>query len=105
MRFGQVAKSIQKAAHRGLGGDATALGAADSVGDRRHHVAARFGQLRAENGAGEILVAFTRPGLGAKPTLALTPESAQPSPLLRFRVAAWIAAASCTESRLPDSSA
>ena len=60
--FGQVAKSIEKTAHRGLGCDATALGAANAVGDRRDDVAARLRQLPAENGAGEILVALARSG-------------------------------------------
>ena len=54
--LGQVAKSVEKAAHRGLGGDAAAFGAADAIGDRGDHVAARLGQFRAEHGAGEILV-------------------------------------------------
>ena len=64
--LGQVAKPIKKAAHRGFGRDAAALGAADAVGNRRHHVAARLRQLPAENGAGEILVALARPGLRRK---------------------------------------
>ena len=69
--LGQIAKSVQEAAHRGLGRLAAALGAADPIGDRRHHVAARLGQLRAENGAGEILVALARPGLRGEPDTCL----------------------------------
>ncbi len=61
--LGQIAKAVEKAAHRGLGGDAAAFSAADAVGDRRNNVAARLGQFLAEDGAAEILVALARPGL------------------------------------------
>ena len=64
--LGQVAKTVEETAHRGLGGDAAALGAADAVGDRRHHVAARLRQLPAEYGAAEILVALARSGFGGE---------------------------------------
>ena len=73
-RLGQIAEPVEETAHRDLGGLAAALGAADAVGDRRDHVAARLGQLRAEHGAGEILVAFARAVSEANPTLTLTPE-------------------------------
>ena len=69
--LGQVAKSVEETAHRGLGGDAAAFGAADAVGDRRHDVAARLRQLPAEHGAGEILVALARPGLRSEPHAGL----------------------------------
>jgi hypothetical protein len=62
--LGEIAESVEKAAHRHLGGDATAFGATDPVGDCRHHVASRLRQLAAEDGAGEILVARTRSRLG-----------------------------------------
>ena len=45
--LGQIAKSVQEAAHRGLGRNATALRAADSIGDRGDHFLARLGQLSA----------------------------------------------------------
>jgi hypothetical protein len=70
-RFGQIEKSIQKTAHRGLGRHAAALCAPNSVGDRRDNVPARFRQLEAENGAGEILVAFARSGLRGEPHACL----------------------------------
>ena len=60
--FWQVPKSVDEAAHRGLGRHAAALRAADSVGDGRHHLPARLGKLGAENGGDEILVALARPG-------------------------------------------
>jgi hypothetical protein len=59
----QIAKSIEKAAHRGLGRHATAFRAANSVGNGRHHIPARLWQFRTENGTSEILVVFTRPSL------------------------------------------
>ena len=61
--LGQIAKPVEEAAHRGLGGDAATLRAADAVGDRGDHFRARLGQLRADHGAGEILVVLARPGL------------------------------------------
>ena len=57
----QVPKSVEKAAHGGLGGDAAALGAADPVRDRRHNFAPRLGQFRADDRGGKILVLFARP--------------------------------------------
>jgi len=45
--LGQIAKSVQEAAHRGLGRNATALRAADAIGDRGNYLLARLGQLRA----------------------------------------------------------
>ena len=59
-RLRQVAEAVKKAAHRHFRRDAAAFGAADSVGDRRHEVAARPRQLPAEDRAGEILVALAR---------------------------------------------
>src|SRR5215470_14333167 len=44
----------------------TALGAADAIGNGGDDVAARPGQFHAENGAGEVLVALARAGLGGK---------------------------------------
>ena len=41
--LGQLAHSVQKAADCGFGGDAAALGAADSVGNGGNDVPARFG--------------------------------------------------------------
>src|SRR5262249_42531868 len=64
-------KSIQKTTHGGLGCDPTALGAANSIGDRRHHIPARFWQLQAENGAGEILVAFAGSSFRGEPHACL----------------------------------
>ncbi len=64
--LGQVPKSVEKAAHGDFGGDAAAPGAADSVGDRRHHLAARFGQFRADHCGGEILVLLARPSFRGK---------------------------------------
>ena len=64
--FGHVAEAIEKTAHRSLCGDPATLGAADAVGNRRNHVAPRLRQFRAENGAGEILVAFARSGVRGK---------------------------------------
>jgi hypothetical protein len=61
-RLGQVAEPVEKAPHRGFRGDPPALGAADAVGDRRHHFLARLGQLGADQRAGEIVVAGARPG-------------------------------------------
>jgi len=58
--LGQVAKSIEKTAHRGLGRDAAPLCTANSIGDCRHHLLPRLGQLVPENGASEVLVAFAR---------------------------------------------
>ena len=58
--LGKVPKSVEKAAHGGLGGDAAALGAADPVGDRRHHLLARLRQFRADDRGGEILVLLAR---------------------------------------------
>ena len=79
-RLGQIAKAVEKAAHRGFGGDAAALGAADAVGDRRDDVAARLGQLPAKHGAAEILVALARPGLRSEPDGGLDAgRAAQPS--------------------------
>ena len=78
--LGQIAKSIQEPAHRDLGRFAAALGAANSIGDRRHHVPARRGQLRAENGAGEILVAFARSGLRGEPDTHLDAGNALSHP-------------------------
>ena len=46
--LGQIAKSIEETAHRGLGRGAAALCAADSIGDRRDHFLARLGQFRAD---------------------------------------------------------
>ena len=69
--LGQIAKSIEEAAHRDLGRLAAAFGAADAVRDRRHHVAARLGQFGAENGAGKIFVAFARSGLRDEPDACL----------------------------------
>ena len=73
--LGQVAKSVEKPAHRGFGGGAAALGAADAVGDRRDHLLARLGQLGAVKGGGEILVCLRGPVFEAKPTRACTPSS------------------------------
>ena len=58
--LGQVAKSIEKTAHCGLGRDVAPLCTANSIGDCRHHLLPRLGQLVAENGASEVLVAFAR---------------------------------------------
>ena len=60
----QVPEAVEKTAHGELGGDASALGAADAVGDRRHHLAARFGQFRADDRGGEILVLLARSLVG-----------------------------------------
>ena len=46
-RLGQIAKSVEEAAHRGLGRDAAALRAADAIGDRGDHLLPRLGQLGA----------------------------------------------------------
>jgi hypothetical protein len=64
--LGHVAKAVEKTAHRGFGGDAAALGAADAVGDGRNHVATRLRQFPAEDGAAKILVALARPGFRGK---------------------------------------
>jgi hypothetical protein len=64
--LGNVAESIQKAAHSGLSRDAAALCARDSVSDCRRNAPVWRGQLRGENGADEVFVAITRPGLGAE---------------------------------------
>ena len=61
--LGQIAESVQEAAHRSLGRNAAALRAADAVGDRGDQLLARLGQLRAQQGAGEIFVVLARPGL------------------------------------------
>ena len=45
--LGQIAKSVQEAAHRGLGRNAAALRAADAIGDRGDHFLPRLGQLSA----------------------------------------------------------
>src|SRR5690348_18270848 len=66
-RFGQVAKSVEKTAHCGLGCNTSTLGTANSIGDRGHYVPARLWKLGAENGAGEILIAFARAGIGEEP--------------------------------------
>ena len=60
--FRKVAHPVQKAAHRGFGGDATALGAADAIGDRRDDVATRFGQVRTEYRARKVLIVGTWTG-------------------------------------------
>ncbi len=65
--FGQIAKSIQKTTHGGLGCHAAALCAPNSIGDRRDNVPARLWQLKAKNGAGEILILFARSGLRGEP--------------------------------------
>ena len=72
---GKSQKPSRKPRTASLGGDASALGAADAVGDRRHHFAARLGQFCADDRAGEILVLLARPLVGENPTLALTPAS------------------------------
>jgi hypothetical protein len=52
----KVPESVEKATHRRLSGDAAALGAADPVGDSRHHFLARLRQFGANDRGGEILV-------------------------------------------------
>src|ERR1035437_2358749 len=89
-RLGQIAKSIQETAHRDLGRLAAALGAANSIGDRRHHVAARLRQLRAENRAGEILIAFARSGLRDEPDTYLDAGNPLSHRRSNSRPAAWI---------------
>jgi len=66
-RLGQIAESIQEAAHRDLGRYTAALRASHPVGDCGDHVGARLGQLRTENDAGEVLIVFARTGLGGEP--------------------------------------
>jgi hypothetical protein len=83
--LGQVAKSVEKPTHRGFGCHAAALGAANSIGDRRHRIPARPRQLRAENRAGEILVAFARSGLGGEPHAGLNAGNPLNHQRLRFR--------------------
>ena len=65
--LGQIAKSVQEAAHRGLGRNAAALRTADAIGDRGDHLLARLGQLGTEQGAGEIFVVLAPPGLRGEP--------------------------------------
>ena len=62
----QIPESVEKTAHREFRGDAAALGAADPVGDRRHHLPARLGQLSANDRGGEVLIPLARPFFGAK---------------------------------------
>jgi hypothetical protein len=64
--LGNVAESIQKAAHSSLSRNAAALCTRDSVSDCRRNAPARRGQLRGENSADEVFVSVTRPGLGAE---------------------------------------
>ena len=71
--LGQVPEPVEKAAHGGFGGHPAAPGAADSVGDRRHHLTPRLEQIRPDNGGGEILVLSARPFVGGESTLARTP--------------------------------
>ena len=81
--LGQVAKAVEKAAHRGFGGDTAALGAANAVGDSGDDVAARLWQFPAEHGAAEIFVALARSGLGGEPHACLdarNPLSHRPNP-------------------------
>src|SRR5262249_39239071 len=87
--LGQVAKAVEEAAHRGLGGDAAALAAADAVGARGDDVAARFRQFPAEDGAAEILVTLARSGLGGEPDACLdagNPLSHRPSDAVLLRI-------------------
>ena len=65
-RLGNLAKTVEKETDGGLGGDATAPGAADAVGDDGGDVAAFGRRGSAEHTADEILVAFPRPGLGGE---------------------------------------
>ena len=65
--LGQVAEPVEKTAHRHLGGDTTALGAADAIGDSRDHISARLWQFRTKHRTGEVLVALPRPGFRGKP--------------------------------------
>ncbi len=64
--FRQITKSVEKSAHRGFGGDAAALGAADPVGERGDDLLTRLGQFRAIKSRGEILVFLAHPRFGGK---------------------------------------
>jgi hypothetical protein len=64
--LGQIAKPVEKAAHRGLGGGAATLGAADAVGDCGDHLLAGLRQFGPHQRAGEILVGPARAGLRSK---------------------------------------
>jgi hypothetical protein len=65
--LGEVAKTVEKASDGSLGSDTTTLCAANPVGNRRHHVTARLGQLPSENSTGKILVARAQTGLREEP--------------------------------------
>ncbi len=77
----QVPEAVKKTAHGELGGDASALRAAHPVGDRRHHLAARLGQFRADDRGGEILVLLARSLIGKEPD-----ARPYPRPLSRWPV-------------------
>ena len=73
--FRQIAKSIQKAAHRGLGRHTPAFRAADPIGDRSDNVAAGFAAARSRKRRRRNPRCCLRgPVPEANPALALTPE-------------------------------
>jgi hypothetical protein len=58
----ELTEPVEETAHRGFRGDASALCAADPVGDRRDNFLARLGQFPADQRAGKILIVAAWPG-------------------------------------------